>query len=102
MIKALGFSTKKQIVDIFGEHEFLENTFEKDMTQNAEEAMKEVYAKIRQGEQATTEGAREFFVTRLFDVKRYDLADVGRFKVNQKLDVVNCVNRYLIKMSTSS
>jgi len=97
MIKALGFSTKKQIVDIFGEHELLDNTFEKDLTQNAEEAMKEVYAKIRQGETATIEGAREFFVSRLFDEKRYDLADVGRFKVNQKLDVVNRVKSLLDK-----
>ncbi|MGE4378972.1 MAG: DNA-directed RNA polymerase subunit beta [Candidatus Izemoplasmatales bacterium] len=97
MIKALGFSTRKQIVDIFGEHELLENTFEKDLTQNSEEAMKEVYAKIRQGETATIEGAREFFVSRLFDEKRYDLADVGRFKVNQKLDVVNRVKSLLDK-----
>lgn len=97
MIKALGFSTKKQIIDIFGEHELLENTFEKDYTQTAEEAMKEVYAKIRQGETATLEGAREFFVSRLFDEKRYDLADVGRFKVNQKLDVVNRVKSLLDK-----
>ncbi len=97
MIKALGFSTKKQIVDIFGEHEFLENSFDKDLTQNAEEAMKEVYAKIRQGETATIEGARQFFVSRLFDEKRYDLADVGRFKVNQKLDVVNRIKALLDK-----
>ena len=97
MIKALGFSTKKQIVDIFGEHELLDNTFERDLTQNAEEAMKEVYAKIRQGETATIEGAREFFVSRLFDEKRYDLADVGRFKVNQKLDVVNRIKSLLDK-----
>ena len=82
MIKALGFSTRKQIVDLFGDHEYLENTFAKDLTQNAEEAMKEVYAKIRQGETATIEGARSFFVSRLFDEKRYDLASVGRFKVN--------------------
>jgi len=95
MIKALGFSTRKQIIDIFGEHEYLENSFERDLTQNAEEAMKEVYAKIRQGETATIEGARQFFVSRLFDEKRYDLADVGRFKVNQKLDVVNRIKALL-------
>ncbi|MDD3129033.1 MAG: DNA-directed RNA polymerase subunit beta, partial [Candidatus Izemoplasmatales bacterium] len=100
MIKALGFSTKKQIVDIFGDNELLENTFEKDLTQNSEEAMKEVYAKIRQGETATIEGAREFFVSRLFNEKRYDLADVGRFKVNQKLDVVNRVKSLLDKDAT--
>ena len=95
MIKALGFSTRKQIVDLFGDHEYLENTFEKDLTQNAEEAMKEVYAKIRQGETATIEGARSFFVSRLFDEKRYDLASVGRFKVNQKLDVLTRVKQLI-------
>ena len=95
MIKALGFSTRKQIVDLFGEHEYLDNTFEKDLTQNAEEAMKEVYAKIRQGETATIEGARSFFVSRLFDEKRYDLASVGRFKVNQKLNVINRIKQLL-------
>jgi DNA-directed RNA polymerase subunit beta len=97
MIKALGFSTRKQIVDLFGEHEYLENTLDKDLTQNAEEAMKEVYAKIRQGETATIEGARSFFVSRLFDEKRYDLASVGRFKVNQKLDVISRVKSILEK-----
>ena len=95
MIKALGFSTRKQIVDIFGEHEFMDNTFDKDLTQNSEEAMKEVYAKIRQGETATIEGARSFFVSRLFDEKRYDLASVGRFKINQKLNVISRLKQLL-------
>ncbi len=97
LIKAIGFSTRKQIVDLFGEHEYLENTFEKDLTQNSEEAMKEVYAKIRQGETATIEGARSFFVSRLFDEKRYDLASVGRFKINQKLDLVTRIKQLLEK-----
>ncbi|MFW5889102.1 MAG: DNA-directed RNA polymerase subunit beta [Bacillota bacterium] len=97
MIKALGFSTKKQIFDIFGDNEFLENSFAKDSVQNSKEAMKEVYAKIRQGETSTIEGARQFFVTRLFDDKRYDLANVGRFKVNQKLDIVNMIKTLLDK-----
>ncbi|HOW37976.1 MAG TPA: DNA-directed RNA polymerase subunit beta, partial [Bacillota bacterium] len=88
MIKALGFSTKDQIMNLFGENPLLANTMDKDLTANAEEAMKEVYAKIRQGETATSEGARSFFVSRLFDDKRYDLAEVGRFKINQKLDVI--------------
>ncbi len=95
LIKALGLSTRAQIVDLFGEHEYLDNTFEKDLTQNSEEAMKEVYAKIRQGETATIEGARSFFVSRLFDEKRYDLASVGRFKVNQKLDVVSRIRQLI-------
>ncbi|MGE0003238.1 MAG: DNA-directed RNA polymerase subunit beta, partial [Candidatus Izemoplasmatales bacterium] len=95
MIKALGLSTEEQIYGLFGENELLKNTFDKDLTTNAEEAMKEVYAKIRQGETATLEGARSFFVSRLYDEKRYDLAEVGRFKVNQKLDVITRIRQLL-------
>jgi len=95
MIKALGFSSKDQILNLFGECPLLANTMDKDLTQNAEEAMKEVYAKIRQGETATTEGARSFFVSRLFDEKRYDLAEVGRFKINQKLDIITRMRQLL-------
>jgi DNA-directed RNA polymerase subunit beta len=65
MIKALGFSTRDQILNLFGDNPLLINTLDKDLTVNAEEAMKEVYAKIRQGETATSEGARSFFVSRL-------------------------------------
>jgi len=95
MIKALGFSSRKQIEDLFGESELLAGTIDKDMTQNAEEAMKEVYSKIRQGETATVEGARSFFVSRLYDEKRYDLAEVGRFKINQKLNVLGRIRQLL-------
>ena len=97
MIKALGFSTKDQIMNLFGENTLLSNTMDKDLTANAEEAMKEVYAKIRQGETATSEGARSFFVSRLFDDKRYDLAEVGRFKINQKLDVMTRLKQLVEK-----
>ncbi|MBN2504922.1 MAG: DNA-directed RNA polymerase subunit beta [Bacilli bacterium] len=89
MIRALGFSSNEQIFGLFGEHPLLKNTAEKDDIESSEDAIKEVYAKIRQGETATIEGARNFFVTRLYDEKRYDLAEVGRFKVNQKLDVTS-------------
>ncbi len=88
LIRALGFSTNEQIFGLFGEHPLLKNTAEKDDIDSSEDAMKEVYAKIRQGETATVEGARSFFVSRLYDEKRYDLAEVGRFKINQKLDVL--------------
>ena len=97
MIKSLGFSTPRQIFDLFGENALLQNTLDKDLTANSEEAMKEVYSKIRQGETATIEGARSFFVSRLFDEKRYDLAEVGRFKINQKLDVIVRLRQLLEK-----
>ncbi len=95
MIKALGFSSRAQIEDLFGESELLANTIDKDVTATSEDAMKEVYSKIRQGETATIEGARSFFVSRLYDEKRYDLAEVGRFKINQKLDVLTRIRQLL-------
>jgi DNA-directed RNA polymerase subunit beta len=95
MIRALGFSKTEQIYDLFGEHHLLKNTAEKDDITSSEDAMKEVYAKIRQGETATIEGARSFFVSRLFDEKRYDLAEVGRFKINQKLDVITRIRQLI-------
>jgi DNA-directed RNA polymerase subunit beta len=91
MVMALGFSTPDQLVGLFGESSPLVKTIEADplflQKKTPEDAMKEVYAKIRQGETATGDGARAFFVSRLFDDKRYDLAEVGRFKINQKLDI---------------
>ncbi|MBU1145036.1 MAG: DNA-directed RNA polymerase subunit beta [Firmicutes bacterium] len=95
MIKALGFSNEDQIFNLFGSNTLLKNTFDKDLTTNSADAMKEVYAKIRQGETATLEGARSFFVSRLYDEKRYDLAEVGRFKVNQKMDVITRIRQLL-------
>ncbi|MBU0996836.1 MAG: DNA-directed RNA polymerase subunit beta [Firmicutes bacterium] len=95
MIKALGLSTEDQIFSLFGDNELLKNTFEKDLTLSSEDAMKEVYSKIRQGETATLEGARNFFVSRLYDEKRYDLAEVGRFKINQKMDVITRIRQLL-------
>jgi len=95
LIRALGLSSTEQILDLFGEHALLKNTAEKDEINSAEDAMKEVYAKIRQGETATIEGARSFFVSRLFDEKRYDLAEVGRFKINQKLDLASRIGLLL-------
>jgi len=88
LIKAFGFSKNKQITDFFGKYENLELTFEKDPVKNSDEAVKEVYKKLRQGEEVPVEGARELVYNRLFDQKRYDLANVGRFKFNKKLDVL--------------
>ncbi|MCF7925150.1 MAG: DNA-directed RNA polymerase subunit beta [Candidatus Izimaplasma sp.] len=87
LLRAVGFINNEQILDIYGESEFLLNTLGKDSTTTSHEAIKEVYSKLRQGETSTIEGAITFLQGRLFDPKRYDLAEVGRFKVNQKLDV---------------
>ncbi|MFW5914102.1 MAG: DNA-directed RNA polymerase subunit beta, partial [Bacillota bacterium] len=91
LLRAIGFSGREAILDVFGENEYIENTLEKDLTKTAHDAILEVYSKLRQGETATVDGAISFFESRLFDAKRYELAKVGRFKVNKKLDVLSHV-----------
>ncbi|MCF7926332.1 MAG: DNA-directed RNA polymerase subunit beta [Candidatus Izimaplasma sp.] len=91
LLRALGFSSNDQIVELFGESDELDNTFAKDKTENSHEAIKEVYSKLRQGENATIEGAIEFLEGRLFDPRRYDLAPVGRYQLNKKLDLLERV-----------
>ena len=86
LLRALGLSTKEQIIEVFGENEFILNTLEKDQTVNSDEALMEIFHKLRQGEHATIDGARTLFVSRFFDPKRYDLAHVGRYKFNKKLN----------------
>lgn len=91
LLRALGFSSNEQIIETYGESELLSLTLAKDISKNSDEAIKEVYSKLRQGETATVEGAKSFLISRLFDAKRYDLAEVGRYKINKKLDVLNRV-----------
>ena len=67
---------------MYGVSNYLELTLSKDPTTNSIDAIKEVYSKLRQGETATEEGAKSFLVSRLFDAKRYDLAEVGRLNLN--------------------
>ncbi len=86
LLRALGLSTKEQIIEMFGENAYILNTLEKDQTGNSDEALLEIFQKLRQGEHATVDGARTLFVSRFFDPKRYDLAHVGRYKFNKKLN----------------
>lgn len=88
VLRSYGLSSNKQIMDLFGDSEYMQATFEKDITTNSEEAAIEVYSKLRQGEKVPVEGARALIVQRLFDDRRYDLQKVGRFKYNVKLDVL--------------
>jgi len=92
LLRALGFQNSEQIVETYGESELLSLTLAKDVTKNSDDAIKEVYSKLRQGETATVDGAKSFLMSRLFDSKRYDLAEVGRYKINKKLDVLNRVH----------
>ncbi len=89
MMRALGLSKKKDIYDVFGKSSYLDSTFEKDETKNADEAIVDLYSKLRQGEKVPADAAREFIRMRLFERRRYDLAAVGRYKFNKKLDLIN-------------
>jgi len=88
MMRALGLSKKKDIIDVFGKSLYLDATFDKDETKNADEAVIDLYSKLRQGEKVPADAAREFIRMRLFERRRYDLASVGRYKFNKKLDVL--------------
>jgi len=91
LLRALGFSSTEQMLELFKDNSYLKETLKKDLTKSSDDAILEVYSKLRQGETATIDGAIGFFVSRLFDSKRYELAEVGRYKVNKKLDILNHV-----------
>ena len=85
LLKALGLGNNYQISELFDSQESIKNTLERDNTQNEEEALVEIYKRLRPGEPPTVDSARTLFETLFFDPKRYDLASVGRYKLNKKL-----------------
>ena len=85
LLRALGLSSNEEIIKVFGEHPALMATLEKDTTKNRDEAMLEVYKKLRPGEPVILENAVQLIENTFFDNKRYDLANVGRYKLNKKL-----------------
>lgn len=85
LLKALGLGANYQISELFDDRDSIKNTLERDNTQNEEEALVEIYKRLRPGEPPTVESARTLFETLFFDPKRYDLAAVGRYKINKKL-----------------
>ncbi len=89
LIRALGFGTDAQITELFGEDARLLATMEKDTTSTMEEGLLEVYRKLRPGEPPTVESAQTLIQNLFFDPKRYDLAKVGRYKFNKKLQLKN-------------
>ena len=87
LLRTLGLGTDNQIRDLFGEEPLIETTIAKDTIKNEEEAIIEIYKKLRPGELPTVEAARTLFDGMFFDNRRYDLAKVGRYKFNQKLSL---------------
>ncbi|MFD2331773.1 DNA-directed RNA polymerase subunit beta [Cohnella sp. GCM10020058] len=89
LLRALGFGMDAEILDLLGQDEFIRNTLEKDNTDSTEKALIEIYERLRPGEPPTLENARSLLIARFFDPKRYDLANVGRYKINKKLHIKN-------------
>ena len=85
LLRALGLSSNDEILACFGNHPALLATLEKDTTTNRDEAMLELYRKLRPGEPVILENAVQLIENTFFDSKRYDLANVGRYKLNKKL-----------------
>ena len=89
MLRAFGLSSDEDIIKLFGDVDFLTNTIAKDSTRNTDEALIEIYEKLRPGEPATLDSSKNQIITRFFDEFRYDLAKVGRYKFNLKLNVLD-------------
>ena len=93
LIRALGKGTDDDIIDLFGEDERIRQTItEKDTTKNTEEALLEVYKKLRPGEPPTVESAQNHLNALFFDAKRYDLSRFGRYKYNKKLGIASRIS----------
>ena len=89
LLRALGLSSDEDIIKLFGDNDYIKNTLEKDSSSNTDEALIEIYEKLRPGEPATLDSSKNQLVTRFFDRFRYDLAKVGRYKFNKKLNVID-------------
>ena len=85
LLRAIGVAKDSQILDLFGDEEMLKATISKDTIKDQDEALIEIYKKLRPGELPTVDAARNLFNGLFYDNKRYDLAKVGRYKFNQKL-----------------
>ena len=89
LVRAMEISSNSELIDTLGETEQLLKTLEKDNTTNSDEALIEIYKRLRPGEPPTYDSARSLIKSLFFDFKRYDLAKVGRYKLNKKLSLEN-------------
>ena len=96
LVRALGVGTNQEIRDLFGDEPKLEATFEKDPSENCRDGLLELYKKLRPGEPLSEENAENLINGMFFDVRRYDLAKVGRYKYNKKLLFKNRVTGFTL------
>ena len=87
LVRALGYGSDARILELFNDDAKIRTTLERDNTDTEEEALVEIYKRLRPGEPPTVESARSLLETLFFDPKRYDLANVGRYKLNKKLKI---------------
>jgi DNA-directed RNA polymerase subunit beta (EC 2.7.7.6) len=98
LIRALGYASNGQILELFNDNEYVKITLERDNSESVEEALVEIYKRLRPGEPPTVDSARSLLEALFFDAKRYDLAKVGRYKLNKKLSLdISTDIRYLTK-----
>ena len=94
-LRALGIPSNGQMRRLFGASDYLEATKAKDNSTGCDDALQELYEKLRPGEKVTPDSARKYLASRLFDDRRYDLASVGRYKLNKKLDCLSRISGML-------
>ncbi len=95
LLRSLGLASDDQIRDLFGEETLIDTTIAKDTIKTPEEAIIEIYKKLRPGELPTVDAARSLFDGMFFDNRRYDLAKVGRYKFNKKLGLAGRISGHI-------
>ncbi|MBR5137247.1 MAG: DNA-directed RNA polymerase subunit beta [Clostridia bacterium] len=93
-IRSIGYGSDEQILNLFGQEDIILATIQKDEKKNEEEALLEVYKKLRPGELQSVESARTLLTNMLYDPRRYDLAHFGRFKFNKKLSLATRISGF--------
>ena len=96
LIRAMGVGTNDEIRELFGDEPKIEATFAKDLAENSQEGLLELYKKIRPGEPLSVESAETLVNGMFFDARRYDLAKVGRYKFNKKLMLRNRIAGHIL------
>ena len=96
LIRALGYGTNQEIIDLFGEEPKIMASFAKDVATSYQEGLLELYKKIRPGEPLAVESAESLIMSMFFDPRRYDLAKVGRYKFNKKLMLRNRITGHVL------
>ena len=94
LMRAMGCGTNMEIINLFGDEDFLQATFKKDGGQSVEDGLIEIYRRLRPGEPPTVESARMLIDSLFFDPRRYDLARVGRYKYNKKLSIAERIEGF--------